>query len=110
MIFCLQIVNNSIKSSLVSNKDVIDWDVNKLDKKSNKSHDQKSNTSSSGNSSEFLPIGLGALLDKVYGVLGKLAKWLDENLVESFLLSHFELVLLRLLNNKAYYSLRQLFV
>ena len=64
--------------------------MNKLDKKSNKSHDQKSNPSSSGNSSEFFPIGLGALLDKVYGVLGKLAKWLDENLVESFLLSHFE--------------------
>jgi hypothetical protein len=88
--FCLQIVNNSIKSSLVSNKDVIDRDVNKLDKKSNKSHDQKSNSSSPGNSSEFFTIGLGTFLDKVDGVLGKLTERLDENLVESFLLSHFE--------------------
>ena len=79
--------------------------MNKLDKKSNKSHDQKSNTSSSGNSSEFLPIGLGALLDKVYGVLGKLAKWLDENLVESFLLSHFEVCFVASFICDSYYFL-----
>ena len=75
-------------TELVSNKDVIDWNMNKLDEKSNKSHNQKANTCSSGDGSEFFTIGLGAFLDKVDGVLGKLTKRLDENLVESFLLSH----------------------
>lgn len=75
---------------LVSNKDVINWNVNKLDEKSNESHNQKANTRSSGNGSEFFTIGLGAFLDKVDGVLGKLTERLDENLVESFLLSHFD--------------------
>lgn len=74
---------------LVSNKDVINWDVNKLDEKSNKSHNQKANARGSGNGSEFFTIGLGTFLDKVDRVLGKLTKWLDENFVESFLLSHF---------------------
>ena len=66
--------------------------MNKLDEKSNKSHNQKADTRSSGDGSEFFTIGLGAFLDKVDGVLGKLTKRLDENLVESFLLSHFDCV------------------
>lgn len=82
---------------LVSNKDVINWNMNKLDKKSNESHNQKANTSSSGNGSEFFTIGLGAFLDKVDGVLGELTEGLDKNLVESFLLSHFEFLLYLLL-------------
>ena len=71
--------------------------MNKLDKKSNESHNQKANTRSSGDGSEFFTIGLGAFLDKVDGVLGKLTKRLDENLVESFLLSHVEILLCLLL-------------
>ena len=68
--------------------------MNKLDEKSNKSHNQKANTCSSGDHSEFFTIGLGAFLDKVDGVLGKLTERLDENLVESFLLSHIDYFLL----------------
>ena len=81
-------VHCSPSSPLVSNKDVIDWDVNKLDEKANKAHDQKSNTSSPSNGSEFFTVRLGAFFDKVDGILGKLTKRLDKNLVESFLLSH----------------------
>ena len=64
--------------------------MNKLDKKSNESHNQKSNACGSGDGGEFLSIGLGAFLDKVDGILGELAERLDENLVESFLLSHVD--------------------
>lgn len=75
---------------LVSDKDVIDWDMNKLDEKSNKAHDQKSNTGCPCNGSEFFTVGFGTFFDKVNGVLGKLTKRLDENLVESLLLSHVD--------------------
>ena len=63
--------------------------MNQLDKKSNESHNQKSNSSGFGNGGEFLPVGLGAFLDEVDGILGELSEGLDEHLVETFLLTHF---------------------
>jgi hypothetical protein len=63
---------NYLSHSLVSYQNIIDWNVNKLDKKTNESHDQETNSSSSGNVGEFLSVGLSAFLDKVDGILGKL--------------------------------------
>jgi hypothetical protein len=62
--------------------------VDKLDKKSNETHDEETNAGGSGNLSEFLAIGLGALFDQMNRVLGKLLEGFDQNLVETLLIRH----------------------
>jgi len=53
---------NFTQSDLAANNDIVNRDVNKLDKKSNEAHDSKSNGSSYGNLLELLPIRFGASL------------------------------------------------
>jgi hypothetical protein len=74
--------------SLVSNQNVIDWNVDKLDKESDETHDKETNAGSSGNLSKFLAIRLGALFDQMNRVLGKLLKGFNQNLVETLLIRH----------------------
>lgn len=76
------------KLTLVTNKNVVDWDMHQLHKEANEPHDQKSNTGGFCNLHEFLPIGLCAFLNKVDWILGKLLERLNEHLIKSFLLSH----------------------
>ena len=62
--------------------------MHQFDEEADESHDQKPNASSFGNGREFLPVRLGAFFDEVDRVLGKLLEGLDEQLLDSFLLSH----------------------
>ena len=83
---------------LVANEDVVDGDVNELDEETNEAHDGKADSGGLGNGREFLPVGLGALLHQVHGILGKLPEGLDDVLLESFFASH----LLKLILYKIY--------
>ena len=73
---------------LVANQDVVDGDVNELDEETNEAHDGKADAGGLGNGREFLPVGLGALLHQVHGILGKLPEGLNDVLLESFFASH----------------------
>lgn len=75
--------------SLISHENVIDGNVNQLDKETNESHDEKSSGSCLGDRGKLFPVGLSALLDQMHRVLGKLPEGLNEHLVESFLFCHF---------------------
>ena len=75
---------------LVSDQNIVDWNMNELDKETNESHDQKPNTGCLGNLHEFLSVWLGALLDQVHGIASKLLEGLHQDLVETFLFcAHF---------------------
>jgi hypothetical protein len=65
--------------------------VNQLDKETNETHDEKANSNSPSDSGELFAVGLGALLDQMHRVLGKLPERLNEHLVESLLICHFYL-------------------
>lgn len=58
--------------------------MNQLHEESDKSHNQKSNTCRTSDLSKFFPVGFGAFLDEVDGVLGELTEGLDEDFVEAF--------------------------
>ena len=73
---------------LVSNQNVIDWNVHKLDKESNESHDEEPNAGSLRNLSEFLAIRFGALFDQMNRVLGKLLERFDQDLIKTLLFRH----------------------
>ena len=111
---------NYSSNRLVSDQNIVDWDVDELDEETNETHDQKANAlttrkerakvelsesieatkrlqpqtslattyRSTSNGREFFSVGLGALLDEMNRVLGELSQGFDENLVESFLISH----------------------
>jgi hypothetical protein len=72
-------------TSLISHENVIDGNVNQLDKETDETHDEKSSGGGLGDRGELFAVGLGALLDQMHRVLGKLPKGLNEHLVESFL-------------------------
>jgi hypothetical protein len=59
--------------------------VNELDEETNETHDKETDTGSLGNSSKFLAIRLGALLDQMYRILGELPEWFNQDFVETFL-------------------------
>ena len=73
---------------LVANEDVVDGDVNELDEEADEAHDGKADAGGLGNGRELLPVGLGALLHQVHGVLGKLPEGLDDHIVETFVAGH----------------------
>ena len=66
------------KCQLGSNNDVVDWNVNELDKVPNESHDGKSNSCGNSNFLKLFPVRLGAPFYQPDGVLGELLSWLDE--------------------------------
>ena len=74
---------------LTSHKNVINGNVNQLDKESDKSHDGETDSDSLCDGGKFLAIGLGAFLYQVHGILCELPKRLDGNFLESFFFSHF---------------------
>merc|ERR1719167_681010 len=51
---------------------IVDGDVDELDKEADEAHDTKANGSGDGNLGELLPVRLGAPLDQPDRVLGKL--------------------------------------
>jgi len=71
--------------NLISNKNIVNGNVNQLDKEPNESHDEKADTCRLGDLHKFLSIGFRTFLDQMRRVLGKLPQWLDEHLIESFL-------------------------
>lgn len=58
--------------SLRSHNDVVDGDVDQLDKEADEAHDSKPDRSRYGNLLELFPVWFGALFDQANGVLGKL--------------------------------------
>jgi len=70
---------------LVSYQNIVDWDMDKLHKKANKTHNQETDSGCSGNVCEFLSVWFGALLNQVDRILGKLLQRFNQNLVKSFL-------------------------
>jgi hypothetical protein len=74
-------------NTLIANENVINRNVDQLDKEADESHNQESSGSSFCNGREFLTIRLGTLLDQVYGVLGKLPERLYEHFIESLFFS-----------------------
>lgn len=80
--------HDNISLKLISNQNIIDWDMHQLDEKANKSHDQKSDPGCTSNLCELLTVGLGAFFDEVDRVLGELTERLDEDLVETFFFCH----------------------
>ena len=70
---------------LVSDENIVNSNVNQLDKETNKAHDQKSNASCTGNGSKFFSVRFGAFLDQVHRVLGELLERLHQDLIESLL-------------------------
>ena len=74
---------------LASYEDIVDGDVNELDEEADESHDTETHTGGLGDSHKFLPVGLGALLHEVHGILRELAERLDGHLVKSFFTGHF---------------------
>jgi len=83
-------IRKSRALSLVANKNIVDGDVNQLDKETNETHDGKSNAGRLGNLREFLSVRLSAFLHQVHGVLGKIPHRLDCNFVESLVSGHFQ--------------------
>lgn len=79
--------SNSLPVSrwLISNQNIVDGNVYKLDKESNETHNQKADSGGPGNGHEFFSVGLGALFDQVHGVFGELLEGFDQHLVETFL-------------------------
>ena len=75
--------------TLIANQDVVDGDVNQLDKETDESHNEKANAGGLGNGGELLSVGLGAFLDQMNRILGELLQGFDQNFVESFLFRHF---------------------
>jgi hypothetical protein len=63
--------------SLASHQNVVDRNMNKLDKESNKAHNQKSDSRRPSNQGKFLAVRFGALFDQMDRVLGKLLEWLN---------------------------------
>ena len=51
---------------------IVDGDVDELDKEADEAHDAKADSSGDGNLGELLPVGLGAPLHQPDRVLGKL--------------------------------------
>lgn len=70
---------------LVSNKNVVNGDVNQFDKETNESHNEETNRGRPRDHQKFFAIRLGAFLDQVHGILGELFERFNKNLVESFL-------------------------
>ena len=66
--------------------------MDQLDKETNETHNQEPNAGSLCDLHELFSVGLGALLDQMHGIPSKLLEWLDQNLIETFLLGHFVVV------------------
>ena len=63
--------------TLCSDNDVVDGDVDELDKEPNEAHEAKPDGRGDGDLLELLPVGLGASLDKSDGVLAELFEGLE---------------------------------
>ena len=63
--------------TLCSDNDVVDGDVDELDKKPDEAHQSKPDGRGDGNLLELLPVGLGASLDKSDRVLAELFEGLQ---------------------------------
>jgi len=74
-----------------TNNNVVDGDVDQLDKETNEAHDGKANGSGHSNLLELFAVGFGAALNQPDGILGKLATRFNE----SSDLIHFFLVYVR---------------
>ena len=62
---------------LYSANDVVDWDVNQFDKKSDEAHDSKTDACGDSNLLELFSVWLCAPLDQPDGVLAELPHGLD---------------------------------
>ena len=64
--------------------------MHQLDKETDKAHDEEPHPRRLGNDGKLLSVRLGALLDEMDRVLGKLPEWFNKNFLKSFLF-HSEL-------------------
>ena len=62
---------------LGADNNVVDWDVNQLDKESDESHDGEADSCSHCDLLELLSVRLRATFDQTNGILGKLPQGLD---------------------------------
>ena len=71
-----------IPRNLVADKDVVDGDVDELDEEADEAHDAEADAGGLGDGRELLPVGLGALLHEVHGVLHELLQGLHNHGVD----------------------------
>eukprot|EP00163_Fabomonas_tropica_P022093 TRINITY_DN38521_c0_g1_i1.p1 TRINITY_DN38521_c0_g1~~TRINITY_DN38521_c0_g1_i1.p1 ORF type:complete len:113 (+),score=0.62 TRINITY_DN38521_c0_g1_i1:160-498(+) len=57
--------------TLLANNDVVDGNVNQLDKETNETHNEEPNSGGTSNLGEFLAVRLGATVNKTVRVLAK---------------------------------------
>jgi hypothetical protein len=70
---------------LVPYQNIVNGDMNQLDKEADEAHDKEPNPHCLANLHEFLAVRFGALFDQMHGIASKFLQWLKEDFLETFL-------------------------
>ena len=62
---------------LIPHQDIVDWDMDQLDKETNETHDEETNTRCLGNFHEFLSVWFGTFFNQMHRITSELFQWLD---------------------------------